>query len=158
MRSCVFQSQTYACIFVRSGGKVNQIEWRALINRVMTLDMYQSGVPILHDLNPANFTVSTQDAIATGRTDVVPTSIARKVAMVCESDIGFGIINVVARFRNRPMHDTRVFRSFAQAAEWLERPEFNRGIPESVSATMNRHIVLQQNPDSTSIVVLRDDH
>lgn len=158
MRSCVIQSKTHQLIAVRSSGPVSFTDWQDLIHVVMSLDFYELGVPILHDMQSVDFAAEVRDMIGTGRTHVRPSqpSVSRKVAMVASNELGVGMIGIVARLRRRPEHLTEGFRSFEAAASWLARPDLSNGFPPAVEARISNLLEESLNPGSKSVLVAKD--
>ena len=158
MLSCVLQSKRHQLIAVRSVGPVRNSDWQDLIHAVMSLDLYDAGAPILHDMRKVDFTADAQVMIGTGRTQVRPSrpGVTRKVAMVASSELGFGMIGIVARLRQRPEHQTEGFRSFQDAAAWLERPDLSSGFPSDVEASLSTVMEGAQSLGGKNVLVAKD--
>lgn len=137
MRTCILQSWTHQCIFVRSAGVVSGDDWCEMIHHLMSTECYELGMPVLHDMRFADFSTTSEDMLKPGRLSVRPTGdgppgagAVRKVAMVASDMLGFGLMGVVARLRERAHHKPRGFLDMAEATAWVNHPEFGDRFPD----------------------------
>ena len=146
MRSCILQSWTHSCIFVRSVGAVTGDDWREMIHHLMSTECYELGFSVVHDMRFADFTTTTQDMLKPGRASVEPIAPGRlrKVAMVAADTLGYGLMGVVARLRERDHHKPRAFLRMDEALAWIDRSEFGAAFPEEAEQVIRTQLAAQR--------------
>ena len=160
MRSCIVQSRRLNCVFMRSEGLYDAAEMRRMIKGIMELELFQLGAPTLCDMRGLVFDPGTASVLEVGRTPVDPPSNAeeRSVAMVAGSDLGFGMMRMLAAMREQPGHRPRVFRTLAEAGEWLGLDLPGEAFPEGIEEIIRPHLKPGKGGESGSnLVLLRDE-
>ena len=160
MRSCVVQSRALNCVYTRSVGLYDAVEMRRMIKAIMELDMFRSGAPTLCDERGLIFNAENATIVAVGQTPVDPPTETevRSLAMVAESDLGFGMMRMLAAMREQPGHRPRVFRTMAEAADWLGVTVPGEAFPDEIEALMAPHLEPGAEEDGSENLVLLTDN
>ncbi len=124
--SCVIKcDETLGCIFVQWRGTFSRKEADAYSRDVAKLPGFHAGLNFFHDMRLADVKVSgavVRDAAKVDSPPCRPGAI-RKGAILVSSDVGFGMMRMLAAFRDRPGLDLDVFRDLEEAKAWLGLPE-----------------------------------
>ena len=108
-------------ILVRWRGLFSVPEVRRYHGECATLDLYHEGAPALHDARTWNLDVPTVEMLPLARDPLtLPRSgRCRRVAALVDSDLAFGMLNVLMRLREQPMLKLDVFRELEIAKAWI---------------------------------------
>lgn len=123
--SCVFRSdEALGCIFVQWRGTFSRKEADAYSRDVAKLPGFHAGLDFFHDMRQADVTVSSTVIRDAAKVESPPskTDSVRKAAILVSSDVGFGMMRMLATFRDRPGLDVDVFRDLEEARAWLGLP------------------------------------
>jgi hypothetical protein len=112
------------CIFVRWKGTFSSEEGAAYYREIVGHESYQNGSHLFHDIRLVNADVSISEiekVARAGPRDAAP-SIVRKAAILASSDLGFGMMRMLASMREHPGLTLSVFRDLEEAKAWLGLP------------------------------------
>jgi len=123
--SCVFKcDETLGCIFVQWHGTFSRKGADAYSRDVAKLSGFHAGMNFFHDMRKADMKVSGSVIRDAARVESPPSNsgAVRKGAILVSSDVGFGMMRMLATFRERPGLDLDVFRDLEEAKAWLGLP------------------------------------
>jgi hypothetical protein len=121
----IFKSDdVLGCIFIRWSGTFSSEEGAAHYREIVEYEGYQKGSHLFHDVRLVNADVPSPEIhkMARGGPQNADPNIARKVAILAPSDLGFGMMRMLASMRERPGLTLNVFRDLEEAKAWLELP------------------------------------
>ncbi len=114
------------CIFIRWRGTFSYEEGAAHYREVAEFESFQQGSHLFHDARLVDVDVPTIEihkvATATAASPTVDPDVVRKVAILTSSDLGFGMMRMLALMRERPGLALNVFRDLEEAKAWLGLP------------------------------------
>lgn len=112
------------CILVRWNGTFSSEEGAAYYREVMGYESYRNGANVFHDVRLVNVDVPSPEIhkVAMGGPGNQGTSIARKVAILSSSNLGFGMMRMLGSMREQPGLTVNVFRDLEEAKAWLGFP------------------------------------
>jgi len=123
--SCVFKNdETLGCILVQWRGTFSREEADAYSRDVAKLPGFSAGLDFFHDMRQADVKVSGTVIRDAAKVESPPSNpdTVRKAAILVSSDVGFGMMRMLATFRDRPGLDLNVFRDLEEAKAWLGLP------------------------------------
>ena len=112
------------CIFIRWRGTFSYEEGAAHYREVAEFESFQQGSHIFHDVRLVNIDVPASEiqSVAKAASPKVTANTVRKVAILTSSDLGFGMMRMLALMRERPELVLNVFRDLEEAKAWLGLP------------------------------------
>lgn len=112
------------CVFVRWRGTFSAQEGAAHYREVTERESYRGGGSVFHDCRLVNADVpmSEIEKVALSGPHPTNTTNVRKVAILASSDLGFGMMRMLAALRERPGLILNVFRDLEEAKAWLGLP------------------------------------
>ena len=112
------------CIFIRWSGTFSSEEGAAYYREIAGYEGYQKGSHLFHDGRLVNADVPSPEIhkVARGGPQNADPNIARKVAILAPSDLGFGMMRMLALMREQPGLTLNVFRDLEEAKAWLGLP------------------------------------
>ena len=123
--ACVFRTDdALGCIFVQWRGTFSRDEADAYSRDVAALPGFHEGWNFFHDMRQANLRVPgdvVRNAARVERPPSLPKHI-RKGAILVSTDLAFGMMRMLATFRERPDLYLDVFRDLEEAKAWLGLP------------------------------------
>jgi len=123
--SCVFKhDDELGCIFVKWRGTFSRETADAYSRDVAALPGFHSGWNYFHDMRTADVKVPGTVIRDAARVDGPPRRPdgMRKAAILVSTDVAFGMMRMLAVFRERPGLTVDVFRDLEEAKAWLELP------------------------------------
>jgi hypothetical protein len=160
MKFCIVQSSGLGCIFIRSSGKYQTDDLIHLIRTVGDLDLYDLGVPIIHDMRRVGFDVDIQDIETVGRTLPPRNGVrARKLAVIADTTPGFRALCHFADVRKGTHYNTMPFLSIPTALDWLGIEADGYEFPKEIEALMEGHVdPTATSSDDVRFVMLKHTH
>ena len=112
------------CIFIRWSGTFSSEEGAAHYREIAGYESFQQGSHLFHDVRLVDVDVPTNEIqkVATAASPKVDPDVVRKVAVLTSSDMGFGMMRMLASMRERPGLVLNVFRDLEEAKAWLGLP------------------------------------
>ncbi len=112
------------CIFIRWRGTFSYEEGAAHYREVAEFESFQQGSHLFHDVRLVNVDVPASEiqSVAKAASPKVTAKTVRKVAILTSSDLGFGMMRMLATMRERPELVLNVFRDLEEAKAWLGLP------------------------------------
>ena len=112
------------CIFIRWRGTFSYEEGAAHYREVAEFESFQQGSHLFHDVRLVNVDVPASEiqSVAKAASPKVTANTVRKVAILTSSDLGFGMMRMLALMRERPELVLNVFRDLEEAKAWLGLP------------------------------------
>ena len=112
------------CILIKWCGTFSYEEGSAHYREIAELVSFQQGSNLFHDVRLVDVDVPTSEIhnVAKAASPKVDSKIVRKVAILVSSDIGFGMMRMLAMIRERPGLVLNVFRDLEEAKAWLGLP------------------------------------
>ncbi len=112
------------CIFIRWSGTFSSEEGAAHYREIAGYESFQKGAHLFHDTRLVDVDVPTSEVrkVATAPSSKVDPDVVRKVAILASSDLGFGMMRMLAVMRERPGLVLNVFRDLEEAKAWLGLP------------------------------------
>ncbi len=112
------------CIFIRWSGTFSYEEGAAHYREIAGYESFQKGAHLFHDTRLVDVDVPTSEVqkAATAASPKVDPAIVRKVAILASSDVGFGMMRMLASMRERPGLVLNVFRDLEETKAWLGLP------------------------------------
>ncbi len=112
------------CIFIRWRGTFSSEEGAAHYREIAGYESFQKGAHLFHDTRLVDVDVPTSEVqrVATAASPKVEPAFVRKVAILASSDVGFGMMRMLASMRERPGLILNVFRDLEEAKAWLGLP------------------------------------
>ncbi len=113
-----------ACIFIRWSGTFSSEEGAAYYREIAGYESFQQGSHLFHDARLVDVDVPASEihSVARAASPKVDPNIVRKVAILTSSDVGFGMMRMLALVRERPGLVLEVFRDLEKAKAWLGLP------------------------------------
>ncbi len=112
------------CIFIRWSGTFSSEEGAAHYREIAGYESFQKGAYLFHDTRLVDVDVTTSEVekMARAPSPKVDPDVVRKVAILSSSDLGFGMMRMLASMRERPGLVLNVFRDLEEAKAWLGLP------------------------------------
>ncbi len=112
------------CIFIRWRGTFSYDEGAAHYREIAGYESFQQGSNLFHDVRLVDVDVPESEihSVATAASPKMNANIVRKVAILTSSDLGFGMMRMLALMRERPGLALNVFRDLEEAKAWLGLP------------------------------------
>ncbi len=112
------------CIFIRWRGTFSYEEGAAHYREVAEFESFQQGSHLFHDVRLVNVDVPASEiqSVAKAVSPKVTANTVRKVAILTSSDLGFGMMRMLALMRERPELVLNLFRDLEEAKAWLGLP------------------------------------
>ena len=112
------------CIFIRWRGTFSKEEGSAYYREVAELVGFQQGSHLFHDARLGDVDVPASEIrnVAEAASPKLESDIVRKVAILVSSDVGFGMMRMLATIRERPGLSLNVFSDLEEAKAWLGLP------------------------------------
>ncbi len=112
------------CIFIRWRGTFSREEGAAHYREIAGLVSFQQGSHLFHDVRLVDVNVPASEIreVARAKSPNVDSDNDRKVAVLAPSDLGFGMMRMLASVREHPGLTLNVFRDLEQAKAWLGLP------------------------------------
>ncbi len=112
------------CIFIRWSGIFSYEEGAAYYREIAGYESFQQGSHLFHDARLVDVDVPTLEIqkVAWDKSQKVGPNIVRKVAILVSSDVGFGMMRMLASMRERPGLVLNAFRDLEEAKAWLGLP------------------------------------
>ena len=112
------------CIFIRWRGTFSYEEGVAHYREIARYESFRQGSHLFHDVRLAdvNVPVSEIREVARAESPKVKSDNVRKVAVLAQSDLGFGMMRMLAAMRERPGLILNVYRDLEDAKAWLGLP------------------------------------
>ncbi len=112
------------CIFIRWRGTFSYEEGAAHYREIAGFESFQQGSHLFHDVRLADVDVPASEiqSVAEAASPKVTANTVRKVAILTSSDLGFGMMRMLALMRERPGLALNVFRDLEEAKAWLGLP------------------------------------
>ena len=109
------------CIFIKWRGTFSHEEGSAHYREIAELASFQQGSHLFHDARLVDANVPTSEIrnVAKAPSRKVDSDIVRKVAILVTSDLGFGMMRMLATIRERPGLVLNVFHDLEEAKAWL---------------------------------------
>ncbi len=116
--------ESLGCIFIRWSGTFSSEEGAAHYREIAGYESFQKGAHLFHDTRLVDVDVPTSEVqkVATAASPKVEPDVVRKVAILASSDVGFGMMRMLASMRERPGLVLNVFRDLEEAKAWLGLP------------------------------------
>ena len=116
--------ESLGCIFIRWSGTFSSEEGAAHYREIAGYESFQKGAHLFHDTRLVDVDVPTSEVqkVATAASPKVEPDVVRKVAILASSDLGFGMMRMLALMRERPGLVLDVFRDLEEAKAWLGLP------------------------------------
>ncbi len=121
----IFKSEdALGCIFIRWRGTFSYEEGAAHYREIAEFESFQQGSHLFHDVRLADVDVPASEiqSVAKAASPKVTANTVRKVAILTSSDLGFGMMRMLALMRERPGLVLNVFRDLEEAKAWLRLP------------------------------------
>lgn len=160
MRTCLYESQKFGCIFSRCTGRFDLDDLKDLFQSLSALEGYRDGVPVLCDMTEVDFSAATGlEMLSAGRTQAgdLRGPVMHRFALVAQDEGAFGQLSVIAQMRSNTTHTSRVFRTIADGLAWLMIPKLRGVVPNDIAAEMEN--TLQSNVHGISkrpLIVMKD--
>ena len=138
VKFCVIQLMPVQCLIIRSVGRFRGPHMQSLMKAVSNLDCYREA-QILHDMRWVDFDVPIDEVMNVARNYPRRPRNGR-LAVVSSSNLGFGMLRVIASVRENAGRTVCAFLDIAEALEWLSLAGFGGVIPEHVEAELSGHI------------------
>ena len=132
MQFCIVQVRQVGAIFIRSFGQFRPADMQTLFETLRTLDSY-NGARILHDMRSVDFSVPVDEVVKVAHARPSE-SLTTRLALVADSEVGFGMLRVIVAIRENASRKASAFRSMNDALGWLEIPGFSTALPVGVEA------------------------
>lgn len=157
MKFCIVQSAGFGCIFIRSSGKFQAADLIQLIRTVSDLDLYDLGVPIIHDMRRVSFDCEVRQIESVGLTLPPQNGVQiRKLALIADTTHGFRTICYFADLRKGTPYETTPFLSIPMALDWLGIRSEGYGFPNEIEALMQGHVdPAAMDNDDVRFVILK---
>ncbi len=112
------------CIFIKWRGTFSYEEGSAHYREVAEFVGFQRGSHLFHDIRLVDVDVPASEIhkVAVAASPKVDSNAVRKVAILVSSDVGFGMMRMLALMRERPGLVLNVFRDLEEAKAWLGLP------------------------------------
>ena len=140
MHFCIVQVQQAGAIFVQSFGQFRPNDMQAMFRTLGTLDLYD-GARILHDMRNVDFSVPVNEVIKVAHARPAVT-LHTRLALLADSEIGFGMLRVIVAIRENASRSTNAFRSVSDAMDWLNIPGIRSDLPDGIKRVQARHTPL----------------
>lgn len=113
-----------ACIACRWGPTLGYQDASAYYRRFAQLPEYRTCIRLIHDFRNTVLTHRRDEILAEARRPRVPRDIDTpiRVVFLASSDLTFGLSRTIASLRETETVLFRVFRSYDEAAGWLNLP------------------------------------
>jgi hypothetical protein len=113
------------CIFIRWRGTFSSEEGSSHYREISKITGFQQGSYLFHDVRLVDVNVPASEIrdVAKAAPDKQNFDGIRKVAILTSSDMGFGMMRMLATMRERPDLVLKVFRRLDEANAWLGLPE-----------------------------------
>lgn len=152
MWASIVQDFSLPGIFVRSKGEFDADHMRQLIQVVSGMPIYDDGIPILHDMRSVAFDVPADKVFRVSQ--VRQTKVRhRRLALVHDTDLGFGMCRTMASLYTVKARETQAFRTLPVALEWLFP---DRGFAVLPSEVVDAHQHRLMDPDDGTFQVFQD--
>ncbi len=112
------------CIFIRWSGTFSSEEGAAHYREIAGYESFQQGSHLFHDVRLVDVDVPASEIhkVAVAASPKVDPNTVRKVAILTSSDLGFGMMRMLAMMRELPELVLNVFRDLEEAKAWLGLP------------------------------------
>ena len=130
MHFCVVQVERAGAIFVRSCGIFRAADLQMLFKALGSLDLYH-GARILHDMRNVDFSMSMEEVIKVAHAPRGQ-KLNTRVALVADTEAGFGVLRVIVAIRENASRMTNAFRSVDEALYWLNIPDLGTVFPAGI--------------------------
>ena len=113
---------------------------QALFKTLGTLDLYD-GARILHDMRNVDFSVPVDGVIKVAHARPSK-NLNTRLALLANSDVGFGMLRVIVAIRENASRSTNAFRSMQDALDWLNIPGIRDTLPDGVAHVQSKNTPL----------------
>ena len=132
MKVSIVEDHDVQGIFVRACGIFDLKQMVFMIHTVSGLDLYVDNIPILLDMRDMVFKASPADMISVARTKRIKDA-SRRTAIVNDTELGFGMIRILASVSDVGSLRTQAFRNIEDGLVWLYPHGRIRALPGTVA-------------------------